>query len=266
VNNSACFFACHQQGDHHKPSLTLIECGPDQINKTATVLSALSPCSFEFFESSPIHFLLSVPADEGSLAHRRHVPSRLVAVESLTDHLDLDKIFGRKVPLHVDLGCGDGSFLCALAQRMPDKNFLGIERLLNRVRTSARKAARLDNVRLLRMESFYAVRYLLPAESVERFYLLFPDPWPKRRHHRRRIVTPDFLSSIHSALQRSGGIYIATDDVDYFRKIKELAESNPGFAIGDADADLPQSKFGRVFRERGAPIQWLELRKASPVK
>ena len=207
-----------------------------------------------------------MPADEGSLAHRRHVPSRLVTVESLTDRLDLDKIFGCKAPLHVDLGCGDGLFLCALAQRVPDKNFLGIERLLNRVRISARKAATLDNVRLLRMESSYAVRYLLPAESVERFYLLFPDPWPKRRHHRRRIVTPDFLSSIHSALQRSGSIYIATDDVDYFRKIKELAESNPGFAIDDADVDLPQSKFGRIFRERGAPIQWLELRKVSPVK
>ncbi len=170
-----------------------------------------------------------MPADEGSLAHRRHVPSRLVAPDSLTERLDLEEIFGRKAPLHIDLGCGDGSFLCALAQRTPDKNFLGIERLLNRVRTSAHKAASLDNVRLLRMESFYAVRYLLPPESVERFYLLFPDPWPKRRHHRRRIVTPDFLGSIHAALEKNGNIYIATDDVDYFRKIQELAESNPGF-------------------------------------
>ena len=134
-----------------------------------------------------------MPAGEGSLAHRRHVPSRVIALDSLTDRLDLDEIFGRKAPLHVDLGCGDGSFLCAMAQRMPDKNFLGIERLLNRVRTSARKAAPLDNVRLLRMESSYAVRYLLPPESVERFYLLFPDPWPKRRPHRRRISLARFM-------------------------------------------------------------------------
>jgi tRNA (guanine-N7-)-methyltransferase len=216
-------------------------------------------------DSSPIHFLLSVPADEGSLAHRRHVPSRLVALESVTDHLDLDRIFGRKVPLHVDLGCGDGSFLCALAQRMPDKNFLGIERLLNRVRASVRKAASLDNVRLLRMESFYAVRYLLPAESVERFYLLFPDPWPKRRHHRRRIVTPDFLGSIHAALQKNGSIYVATDDVDYFRKIKEIANSDPGFASSDAALDLPPSRFGLIFRNKGASIHSLALRKISPV-
>jgi tRNA (guanine-N7-)-methyltransferase len=220
----------------------------------------------EFLDPFPTHFLLSVPADEGSLAHRRHVPFRVIEVDSLTDRLDLDKIFGRTAPLHIDLGCGDGSFLCTLAQRMPDKNFLGIERLLNRVRTSAHKAAALDNVRLLRMESFYAVRYLLPPESVERFYLLFPDPWPKRRHHRRRIVTPGFLGSIHTALRKNGCIYIATDDVDYFERVKKIAESTSSFTIGGADVDLPLSKFGRIFREKGAPVHWLELRKISPVK
>jgi tRNA (guanine-N7-)-methyltransferase len=220
----------------------------------------------EFLDSFPIDFLLSVPASEGSLAHRRHVHSLIIELDSLTDRLDPEKVFGRKAPLHVDLGCGDGLFLCALAQRMPDKNFLGIERLLNRVRTSTRKAATLDNVRLLRVESSFAVRYLLPAESVETFYLLFPDPWPKRRHHRRRIVTPDFLSSIHGALQNAGSIYIATDDLDYFGKIKELAESSPAFAISHPDVDLPQSKFGRIFRQQGAAVHWLELRKVSPVK
>jgi tRNA (guanine-N7-)-methyltransferase len=207
-----------------------------------------------------------VPADEGSLAHRRHVPFREIKLDSLTVRLDLDKIFGRKARVHVDLGCGDGSFVCAQAQRMPNKNFLGIERLLNRVRTSARRAATLDNVRLLRVESSYAVRYLLPAESVERFYLLFPDPWPKRRHHRRRIVTEDFLVSIHAALEKNGSIYIATDDVDYFERIKELADSNPSFAIDDADIDLPPSKFWLIFRNKGALIHSLALRKISPVK
>ena len=207
-----------------------------------------------------------MPAGEGSLAHRRHVPSKAIELHSLTDRLELDKIFGRKAPLHVDLGCAEGSFLCALAQRMRDKNFLGIERLLNRVRASARKAASLDNVRLLRMESSYAVRYLLPAGSVERFYLLFPDPWPKRRHHRRRIVTPNFLSSIYAALQKNGRIYIATDDVDYFERIQEIAESDPDFSIRDVNVELPESRFARIFREKSAPIHWLTLRKVSPVR
>ena len=209
-----------------------------------------------------------MPAGEGSLAHRRHVCSRLIphSQYSLTNRLDLENIFGRKVPLHVDLGCGDGSFLCALAQRLPDKNFFGIERLSGRVQSSARTAASLDNVRLLQVESSYAVRYLLPAGSVETFYLLFPDPWPKRRHHRRRIVTPDFLNSIHVALEHNGVIYIATDHLDYFRKIKETAELIPGFAIDDADVDLPQSRFWLIFAQKSAPIHWLALRKVSPVR
>jgi tRNA (guanine-N(7)-)-methyltransferase len=184
----------------------------------------------------------------------------------LTDRLDLEKLFGRKAPLHVDLGCGDGSFLYALAQNMPDKNFLGIERLLGRIRNAARKAAKLGNVRLLRMESSYAVRYVLPAGSVETFYLLFPDPWPKRRHHRRRLVTSDFLSSVHTALKKNGIIYIATDHFDYFEKIKAIARSNPGFAIADVDVDLPLSGFGIIFRQESVPIHWLELRKVSPVR
>jgi tRNA (guanine-N7-)-methyltransferase len=192
--------------------------------------------------------------------------SRLITLDSLTDRLDMAKIFGRNAPLHVDLGCGDGSFLCAMAQQTADRNFLGIERLLDRVRTSVRKAAALENVRLLRIESSYAVCYLLPAESVETFYLLFPDPWPKRRHHPRRIVTPDFLGSIHAALQKNGTFHVATDDVDYFGKIRKIAESNPDFAILDGGLNLPLSKFGLIFREQGMPIHWLALRKVSPVK
>ena len=187
--------------------------------------------------------------------------------DSLTDRLDPKNIFGRKAPLHVDLGCGDGSFICALGQRMPAKNFLGIERLLGRIRSATRKAASLPNVRLLRMESSYAVRYLLPAESVETFYLLFPDPWPKRRHWRRRIVTEDFLSAISQALVENGTFRIATDQREYFEKMKKTAQANSNFAIIDPTvADLPLTTFEKTFRAQGASIHWLELRKVSPVR
>ncbi len=197
-----------------------------------------------------------MPAREVQSAHHPEsfrgsslIPQRR---DSLTDRLDLENIFGRNAPLHVDLGCGDGSFIYALAQRTPAKNFLGIERLLGRIRSATRKAASLPNVRLLRMESSYAVRYLLPAESVETFYLLFPDPWPKRRHWRRRIV---------------GRLLIATDHVDYFKRITETARGNPNLAIIEpADVDRPLTKFERKFRAQSIPIHWLELRKVSPVR
>ena len=209
-----------------------------------------------------------MPAGENSLAHRRHVCSRVIPQSqySLTNRLDLEKIFERNAPLHVDLGCGNGSFLCAMAHRMPEKNFLGIERLHGRIRSSERKAIDLSNVRLLQIESSYAVRYLLPAGSVETFYLLFPDPWPKRRHHPHRLVTPDFLNSVHIALQKNGMIYIATDHLDYFRKIQDIAKSNSGFAITELDVELPPTGFELIFRQKGTPIHWLVRRKISRVK
>jgi tRNA (guanine-N7-)-methyltransferase len=216
-----------------------------------------------------LSFLLSVSVREVQSAHRPESfrDSTLIEVDSLIDRLDLEKIFARRAALHVDLGCGDGSFLCALAQRIPEKNFLGIERLLGRIRSATRKAANIGNVRLLRMESSYVVRYLLPSRSVETFYLLFPDPWPKRRHWRRRIVTKDFLSAISQALVENGTFCIATDQREYFEKMKEMAQANSNFAIIDSTvADLPLTKFEKTFRAQGASIHWLELRKVSLVR
>ena len=209
-----------------------------------------------------------MPADEGNSAHRGHVCSPLILQSqySLTNPLDFEQMFERNAPVHVDLGCGEGSFLYAMAQRLPDKNFLGIERLAGRVRSAARKTADLDNVRVLHMESAYAVRYMLPAGSVETFYLLFPDPWPKRRHHRRRVVTADFLNALDAALAKDGVIYIATDHADYFRSIKQIASSVGAFVTADVDADMPSSKFATVFQQQGAPIHRLALRKVSAVK
>jgi len=181
--------------------------------------------------------------------------------------LDLLKIFGRTAPLHVDLGCCDGSFLCELAKRYPDQDFLGIEKLVGRVARARRKAAALENVRVLNVESSYAVRHLLPIASVETFYLLFPDPWPKRRHQRRRIVTSGFLDSVHRALAPEGLFRIATDQSDYFDQIRRLTQDGSGFAIiTRADGDLPLSKFERRFRDQGTPIYRLTLRKISPVR
>ena len=187
--------------------------------------------------------------------------------ETYVAPLDPIAIFGRTAPLHVDLGCGDGSFLCELAQRHPNKDFLGIDRLVGRVAQACHKAAALENVRILNVESSYAVGYLLPERSVETFYLLFPDPWPKRRHQRRRIVKTDFLNAIHRALADDGVFRIATDQLDYFEKIRAVARNQSDFAILDIeDADLPRTKFERRFSALGAPIYRLVLRKISPVR
>jgi tRNA (guanine-N7-)-methyltransferase len=202
--------------------------------------------------------------------------------ETYVAPLDPIAIFCRSAPLHVDLGCGDGSFLCELASCRPDKDFLGIDRLVGRVARACRKASALENVRILNVEGSYAVGYLLPERSVETFYLLFPDPWPKRRHQRRRIVTKGFLDSIHRALEPNGVLHIATDQLDYFQGIERLVAADGRFVDCSATpeprrrrvdvnasptrTDLPQTKFERRFNALGAPIYRLELRKISPVR
>ena len=180
--------------------------------------------------------------------------------------LDPEQIFGRNAPLHVDLGCGDGSFLCALAERSPGTNFLGIDRMTRRVAKSCRRANAQPNVRALQVETTYAVRYLFREGSVETFYLLFPDPWPKRRHHRRRVFTADFLEAVHHALVPGGILHVATDQIDYFRQITRTSSVDSRFAIDkSADVDLPKTKFERRFEAAGTPIYRLVLRKISPV-
>src|SRR4030095_15333872 len=172
--------------------------------------------------------------------------------ESQVARLDLVQLFGRNAPLHVDLGCGDGSFLCEMAQRFPKRNFLGIERLIKRVEKVRRKAEKIENVRVLRADTLFAVRYLLPESSVETFYLLFPDPWPKRRHQFRRIFTPEFLDAIAVALGQSGVLRVATDQHDYFHQIERLSRAHRHFEVVDDTVLLPLTKFERKFREQGA--------------
>src|SRR5262249_45038347 len=197
------------------------------------------------------------------------MPTFSPVIEVQVERLDLVQLFGRAAPLHIDLGCGDGSFLCEIAQQFPKRNFLGIERLTKRVERVRRKAEKIENVRVLRADTLFAVRDLLSEESVEAFYLLFPDPWPKRRHQFRRIFTRDFLDAITVALDQHGVLRVATDQFDYFRQIERLSRAHVQFQVvtrSSDDAVLPVTKFERKFREQGAPIYRLTLRKTSPVR
>ena len=188
--------------------------------------------------------------------------------KSLTRVLEFDKVFSRLAPLEIDLGCGDDAFLAVLAQESPAHNFLGIERLVGRVRSVCRKVARLDlkNARILRMESNYAVTHLLPPASVTTFHLLFPDPWPKRRHHRRRAFTPEFVSSIHRALIAGGLFHVATDHADYFHQIERVIAATDIFVISREQNHFPPTSFEKKYAARGLSIHRLLLRKVSPVR
>lgn len=178
----------------------------------------------------------------------------------------LEEIFPRTdVPLELDLGCGDGSFLVEMARRHPERNFLGTERLLGRVEKVARKIARahLQNVRILRLESHYTVRWLLPAECASIAYILHPDPWPKRHHHDRRLIQIDFMEAAHKVLVPGGELRVKTDDKPYFQWMGKVFVRCPQFERlewGEPE-DWPKTDFEQDFLAKGMPIYRARLRK-----
>jgi len=191
-----------------------------------------------------------------------------IVPDNYIERLDPSMIFGRAAPLEVDLGCGDGSFLVALAEADPNRDYLGIERLRGRVRRTHGKIVRgrLPNARVFWIETSYAIQYMLPPESVTVFHLMFPDPWPKRRHWPRRIINGDFLGSISRALVPSGLFRIVTDQIDYFLEVERLVNGCVELARTTDESTAPGvSTFEKRFREQGLDIHSLTLRKRSPV-
>lgn len=186
----------------------------------------------------------------------------------LLQTLDLQEVFANATArLEVDLGCGDSSFLTALAEQSPERNFLGIERLFGRVRASCRRIYRheVPNARVIRSDIAKAVAYLLPSGSVDVFHLMFPDPWPKRRHRPRRVFSHELLRAIERALRAEGTFRLATDQRDYFEEMMQIANAAPHFElIADVDtAPFPRSTFEQRYVERGDEIYRLVLRKTS---
>ncbi len=160
------------------------------------------------------------------------------------DPLPLQAAFPRpEAPIEADIGCGKGRFLLERARRFPEVNFLGIERLLGRLRKLDRKVVRagLTNVRLLRMEAYYATRYLIPDGAISAYYLFFPDPWPKARHHDHRLIGAAFRDALARTLRPGGAVHVATDHLPYFEEIigafreDRRFEAIPAFEPTDAE-------------------------------
>ncbi len=148
--------------------------------------------------------------------------------------LPLGDLFGRtNRPLEVDVGSGKGRFLLARAAAHPNVDFLGIDRMLRRIRKVDNKARhlRLSNVRLFRMEAFYAVTYLIPPESVSTYYIFFPDPWPKKRHHEHRVFNPAFIDALCRTLKPGGRVHLSTDHLPYFEEVKAILEQDRRFRV-----------------------------------
>ena len=178
-------------------------------------------------------------------------------VTSVTDRIDWADVFGLRQPVEVELGCGDAGFLVQYATQHPERNFFGLERLLGRLRKLDRRASRgkLANARGLQFECGYAVQYLLPASSVTAFHIYFPDPWPKKRHHKNRLINAGFPELAHQALVPGGVVYLRTDHADYFAQMQRVFQSHAGFRAVATPDELAAvlTDFEKVFNAQGIP-------------
>ncbi len=155
-----------------------------------------------------------------------------VTPDNWLDPHDFKSEFPRpESPLEVDIGSGKGRFLVARSGKFPNVNYLGIERQLGRINSSGRRCERAgrDNVRVLRMEGYYAINYLMPEKHVATYYFFFPDPWPKDRHHDNRLFNPAFMDALHRTLEDAGQLHVATDHLPYFHEIHALLKNDPRF-------------------------------------
>lgn len=181
--------------------------------------------------------------------------STIYVLPSILERINLAKLFSRAQPLEVEPGCGDGSFLAHYAARHPERNFIGIERLLGRLRKLDRKARRdgLVNLRGVRIESAYFLEYLLPPGSAAALHIYFPDPWPKRRHWKHRLINERFPEIARQALAPGGVVYLRTDDPAYFEQMTGVFTASAAFRPTETPVELSAlwTDFEEDFQRRG---------------
>jgi len=177
--------------------------------------------------------------------------------------VDFATLFGNGAPVVLEIGFGNGETLVQQATDNPGLNYLGIEVhepgvghcLLKARDTGAR------NLRLIMHDAIEVLTHQVPPGSLQRVNIYFPDPWPKKRHHKRRMIQPAFLELVHSRLIQNGALHIATDWANYAEHIDEVLAGTALFVCdqrrehdGEAPLDRPRTKFERRGLRKGHRI------------
>ncbi len=178
--------------------------------------------------------------------------------------LDLRRAFDNDRPTCLEIGFGNGDALAAMALAHPRRNYLGIEVHRPGVGHLLLELERegLENVRVLRHDAAEILRHALPDRSLEGVYLFFPDPWPKKRHHKRRIVQPEFLAQLARVIRPGGFVHMATDWDEYARQMLDALRAAAEFTNTAADdayvprpAERPLTRFERRGQRLGHGVR-----------
>ena len=198
-------------------------------------------------------------------------PEISLKAEDLDGKIEFVRIFGRSGPVHIEIGSGKGTFLLGQATALPDDNFLGIEWAHKYYRYTVDRIGRwgLTNVRIIRTDAAGFIAEFVPDDSVDCFHIYFPDPWPKKRHHKRRFIYPANLEQLIHRLKPSGQIRIATDHADYFKQIKDVLSERKDVLeeidfikpTGAESGELTGTNFERKYIKDQRPIYTIAVTK-----
>jgi tRNA (guanine-N7-)-methyltransferase len=200
----------------------------------------------------------------------KEYPSITLKPEELDGKIDFVRVFGRPGPVHIEIGTGKAAFLLNEARAHLEVNFLGIERASKYYRYAVDRIGRwgLTNVRIIRTDAATFLANSIPDNSIDCFHIYFPDPWPKRRHNKRRFFCPANLEYMLRTLKTGGQLKIATDHTDYFQHIRELVTAEKRLeeieflpAAGADKGERLGTNFERKYRKENRPIYTLAVKK-----
>ena len=182
-----------------------------------------------------------------------------MGIEYTGQPLDLTEVFGRSAPVILEIGFGMGKSLVEMAANAPEQNFIGIEVHRPGVGAALAEAGErgLTNLRVMEHDAVEVLNHMLPAESLRRLQLYFPDPWHKKRHHKRRIVQPGFAQTIRRCLAIGGHFHMATDWENYAQYMAEVMSQAPGYVNTAESGDyVPRPDYRPItkFEVRGQKL------------
>ena len=185
-------------------------------------------------------------------------------VATLPRPIDWGALFGNDHPVELEIGSGKGTFLTEQARARPDVNFFGIEwaNWFYRYASDRLRRNNCMNARMVRADAAFVLSQHVPAETISVVHVYFPDPWPKSRHHRRRLVQPTFPPMVHRALVPGGRVQIVTDHKDYWEEnIEPVMRAAAGFEIVDyvrpgsaSEGEFVGTNFERKYRREERPF------------
>jgi tRNA (guanine-N7-)-methyltransferase len=169
--------------------------------------------------------------------------------------LNIENAFGRQAPTVLEIGFGMGTSLLQMAQAAPEKNFIGIEvhrpgvgKLLHDMADAG-----VENIRVYCDDAVEVLQQCVADASLAAVQIFFPDPWHKKKHHKRRLIQPEFVQLLHTKLQRGGTLHIATDWQNYAEHILTVMQALPNFCnqAGEGYAPQPEYRPKTKFEQRG---------------